>query len=88
MRITYKVLCREASYSLKEKGYEILSMYFDTDGVIINYKLNNGSKKSLVIEQDEEGCYIYSVITSSEFRETISQRNHLANLRLFIEGEL
>lgn len=88
MRITYKVLCREASYSLKEKGYEILLTYFDTDGAIINYKLNNGRKKSLVIEQDEEGCYIYSVITPSEFRKTISQRNHLANLRLFIEGEL
>ena len=88
MRVTINVLYREALYLLKEKGYKISSHSSDKDAVIINYKSKYGRKDTFAIEKDDEGFYVYSIITCRDFIEIISQRNHLANLRLFIEREL
>lgn len=88
MRVTVNVLCREALYMLKDKGYKDISSECYTTAVIIWFKSSGVFKCALLIEKLD--CrFRYTLITpkTGSIQKSFTH-NYLANLRLFIEEEL
>ena len=88
MRVTVNVLYREALYMLKEKGYKFTLLWCCDTAAIIRFKLSDVFKYTLLIEKLDCG-FRYTLITpkTGSIQKSFAH-NYLANLRLFIEGEL
>ena len=88
MRVTVNVLHREALYMLKDKGYKDTLSEWYGKSVIIWFKSTGVFKCTLLIEKID--CrFRYTLITpkTGSIQKSFAH-NYLANLRLFIEGEL
>ena len=88
MRVSVNVLHREALYMLKYKGYKDTLSEWYGKSVIIWFKSSGVFKCSLLIEKLNCG-FRYTLITpkTGSIQKSFTH-NYLANLRLFIEGEL
>ena len=88
MRITINVLYREVLYILEKKGYTIIKSYNNCkDASKIWAKLGTRPYVAIYIMKMDR-YYIYTIGTIKNVISTKHKNNFLANLRLFIEGEL
>lgn len=88
MRVTLNVLHREAVSFFKEKGYEIMLDYIDTDGSDI-FCCKSSVNRSIKVSIDrKESCYIYTIATNTSNTSITVTKNYLASLMMFIRKEV